>query len=157
MREGQLRGVEKLSPQSLDCPALRWIAELPISSQPVQRVAGHWMLDVRAVDANLMGPSSFNSDIEQRRRAQPPKRGITRPGRASGGIDRHLETIFSVAADWGVNDAGAADIAVHQRHIALFHGSRPKLPGEMLKRRVSLGHDHHAGSVTVEAMDNART
>src|SRR6188472_2513903 len=132
--------------------------EVEVPGNAVDRVAGDGQADRLEMDADLMGPSGLEPDLEQRPSAEAlaqlePRDGVARGLRVEGAT----RPVTPVAADGRRDPPGAgAGLADDERQVAPLDLAVADRPGEALVRLFGACDDEQSGGVAVEAVDDAR-
>jgi hypothetical protein len=138
--------MQKVAPKSRDGRA----------ALAVDFVAGDWMVNEPEVDADLVGASGLDFNVEERGRVKPFEDSETRHRGPAGTDHRHSLSLSRIAADWRVD--GGFFVRHHtarERDIALVNGSPLPLLDEAVPGPVGFRDDHQPGRVLIEAMNNA--
>jgi hypothetical protein len=123
----------------------------------VHIVADDGVLDVRKVDANLMGAAGFREAFDERIAAELLEHLVEGDGLFA---DFRPDCIFFPdlrvdAERRGDFVGGQVGRAVDDGEVFFFDGAVLELPCDLPLRDVVFGDDHNAGGVAVEAMDDA--
>jgi hypothetical protein len=159
MAECQSRGVEGLARggtlQQLRLPPLR-ARDPTTSSSPIDWIPDDRVAQMSQMDPDLMGSTGMQLEPKELGNIKPGhERGI-RPGSPTGGANHHPLAVLLVPGD-GCLDADLAGVQVSPGQACIGATDSPRRDGgpQTAVGQISLGHDHEARGITVQAMDDA--
>jgi hypothetical protein len=122
----------------------------------VYRITYHGMANVLQVNSDLVGAAGVQFQPEQVHDVKPGDyRGISSGGTASGGDD-HAFAIVRMACDRRVNDERTAvQVTPSQSGIGAVNSAASDRRTQTAVGQIGFGHDHKAGRVAVEPVNDA--
>ena len=109
------------------------------------------------MDPDLMGPACLGKDFEEGKPLEPFNNPPSCDGRSSlFGSGGHPFPLRGMSSDLSVNDPFILrKPSLGHSHIDLFYRPVLELLRELLVRLVVFGHDHDAGGVLVQSVDDS--
>jgi hypothetical protein len=156
MRKRQFFGVQKKAIQITNRLPDFEIGDGFIASGVISFVADDRVIDVRAVDANLVRSAGFDFDAEQGKFLEsffhfPQGHGI-----ATVRADAHFRAVVFFPGNRRVNRSGVRfQLAVNERDVGFENAAGAKLLAQSFENFLIFGDDDQAGSVFVEPVNDA--
>ena len=147
----------ELQPPCVEEQALEAVRPLARRPRPVDRIARHGVPEGGEVDADLVGATGDEVQLQQRPRGEPLPDAVAGDGAPSVGDHRHPLAVLRVAPDRRLDPADRRrHRALDQREVGLADAAGLELGHHRCLRGVVAGDDQQARGVAVQAVDDPR-